>query len=224
MKLKRQVETNTRRMRMLMLMVEQDIRRRSQNAQDIDDWMEKLSPFIHEDVFVTGIYSAKMAAIISKIASAVTISSLPKGMNQSVTKGIISECCYTYVKGATREMQTEMQKFAIDCYNKKMTAVEIGEALGERFSDLTKARCQAIARTETMRASNLANLVQARNRGAKGYTVFCNPGACTYCQKEYGDFKENGDFINEATVYDINDTVNFPPLHPNCRCTPAFIY
>lgn len=216
MKLKRQVETNTRRMRMLMIMVEQDIRRRSQNAQDIDDWMEKLSPFIHEDVFVTGIYSAKMAAIISKIASAVTISSLPKGMNQSVTKGIISECCYTYVRGATREMQTEMQKFAIECYNNKMTAVEISDALGKRFSDLTKARCQAIARTETMRASNLANLVQARNRGATGYTVFCNPGACTHCINEYGK--------HENTVYDINDTVNFPPLHPNCRCTPAFIY
>ena len=216
MGLKRQVETNTRRMRMLMIMVREDIKRRTENCKDIDEWMDKLSPFIQEDVFVTGLYSEKMSEIIQKIIDVVTISKLPKGMNQSLTKGVISECCYTYVSGVTKEMQTEMQKFAVECYNKKMTPVEIAKALGERFDNLTKARCQAIARTETMRASNLANLIQARNRGAKGYTVFCNKGACDYCIAEYGK--------HEDTVYDINDTVNFPPLHPNCRCTPAFRY
>ena len=40
----------------------------------------------------------------------------------------------------------------------------------------------------------------------------CNEGACEYCLDEYGD--------NEDTIYDINDTENLPPLHPNCRCTP----
>jgi hypothetical protein len=48
--------------------------------------------------------------------------------------------------------------------------------------------------------------------GAKSYSVICNEGACEYCLDEYGD--------NEDTIYDINDTENLPPLHPNCRCTP----
>ena len=46
-----------------------------------------------------------------------------------------------------------------------------------------------------------------------------NEGCCEYCQDEYGtdEFGGVGD-----TVYDIEDTDNLPPLHPNCRCTPVW--
>ena len=110
-KLKRQVETNTRRMNQLMIMVREDIKRRTQNAEDIDEWMEQLSPYIHEEPFVqNGIHAAAMATIIDQISKAVTISKLPRGVNQSITKGIISECCYTHVQGMSEHMKNQMRK------------------------------------------------------------------------------------------------------------------
>ena len=215
-KLKRQVETNTQRMNQLMSMVRADVVRRTMNAKSIDDWMEELSPYIHEDPFRDGgLFSERMGEVVERIASAVTISKLPRGVNQSITKGVISECCYGYVTNMSRDMKTQMQKLAVETYNTPgETNRDLANKLVQSIDKMTNTRANVIARTETMRASNLANLVQARENGAKSYTVFCNNGACAYCTREYG--------AKEETVYDISDTVHFPPLHPRCRCTPSF--
>ena len=91
--------------------------------------------------------------------------------------------------------------------------------LGEKIDSLSRSRCQAIARTETCRAANIANYLNAKEMGAKSYSVICNDGCCEYCQDEYGTDEMGG--VGE-TVYDIEDTDNLPPLHPNCRCTPVW--
>lgn len=214
MKLRRQVETNTRRIRALMRDIKADVVRRTRNSKDIDEWMEKLSPYINENIFVTGIHSEAMAAIVKNIVKTANLNFTPKGANADFTKGILSEVCYTYVTNVGSDMQTELQKIAVECYNNKLAPRETAQVIGERIDVFSTTRCQTIARTETMRASNLSNHVQSREDGAKSYTVHCNEGACDECIAEYGE--------NEDTIYDINDTVNFPPYHPNCRCTPRY--
>ena len=215
MKLHRQVETNTRRIRVLMRDIRADVMRRTRNSKDLDEWMEKLSPYIHENIFVTGIHTESMNKIIKDIVKTANLQfKSSKGVNAELTKGLLSEVCYTYVKNVGKDIQTELQKIAIESYNAKNTPRQTAELIGQKMDTFSKTRCQTIARSETMRASNLANHVQAREDGAKSYTIHCNEGACDYCIEEYGE--------NEDTVYDINDTVNFPPFHPNCRCTPRY--
>ena len=214
MKLHRQVNTNTRRMKALMRDVKANIVRRTRNSKSIDDWMIRLSEFINDDFLITGAYSEEVSNIVKGIAKSVDLSGL-KGANQELTKGVISECCYTYISNATKELQTEMQKIAIETYNTPgETNRDLARKLEERIDVFDKTRCRTIARTETMRASNLSNHIQAKNDGAMSYTVHCEEGACEQCIEEYG--------ADEDTIYDIDDTANFPPYHPNCRCTPRY--
>ena len=214
-KLRKQVNTNTRRIKALIRDVKADVVRRTENSRDIDEWLEELSPYVNHDFLVTGIHSDSMKPIVEGIVKGVEFSNLPRGANQELTKGVISECCYTYVTNATKELQTEMKRIAVETYNNpKETNRDLARKLSERIDTFDKTRCRTIARTETMRASNLSNHIQARADGAMSYTVHCEDGACEHCIEEYGE--------NEDTIYDINDTDNFPPYHPNCRCTPRY--
>jgi HK97 family phage portal protein len=120
-----------------------------------------------------------------------------------------------------------------------------GVAQGESLSKLTKRvneiydqakgyEATRIARTETLKASNSATLWGYSQTGyvtQKQWVV--NPDACAEC----GDYDgktvplddaflglgdshtytdENGD---EQTTVNTYDTIDVPPLHPNCRCT-----
>ena len=214
LRLHKQINTNTRRIKALMRDVKADVVRRTKNSKDIDEWLEKLSEYVNEDFLITGIHADEMKTIIGGIVKAVEFSNLPKGANQELTKGVISECCYTYVKGATRELQSDMQRIAVESYNQKNAPRDLARLLEKRIDTFDKTRCRTIARTETMRASNLSNHIQAKADGANSYTVHCEDGACDYCIDEYGE--------HEDTIYDIDDTDNFPPFHPNCRCTPRY--
>ena len=214
-KLHKQINTNTRRMKALMRDVKADVVRRTQNSKDIDEWLEKLSPYCNHDFLVTGIHADTMKTIIDGICKGVEYSGLPKGANQELTKGVISECCYTYVTNSTKELQSEMQRIAVETYNTPgETNRDLARKLEERIDVFDKTRCRTIARTETMRASNLSNHIQAREDGAKSYTVHCEDGACEQCIDTYGEDEDN--------IFDIDDTDDFPPYHPNCRCTPRY--
>lgn len=214
MKLRRQVETNTRRMRQLMRDIRADVMRRTRNSKDIDEFLERMSPYIHENVFVTGIHAASMNEIIKNIVKTANLNLTPRGANADLTKGILSDICFIYVSNVGKDIQAELQKIGVECYNNQLAPRETAQVIGERIDVFSTTRCQTIARTETIRASNLSNHVQARTDGAMSYTVHCNEGACEHCIAEFGE--------NEDTVYDIDDTVNLPPYHPNCRCTPRY--
>lgn len=212
-KLKKQVNTNTRRMKALMRDVRTDVVRRTKNCQDLKEWEEKLSPYIKNDFLISGLHAETLAGVIAGITRVVDSSRLPSGVNAEVTKGVISECCYTYVSNMTRDMQTEMQRIAVQAYNDKVPPQETAKRLAASIDTIDATRARVIARTETMRASNLSNHIQAKYDGAKSYTVKCDPAVCPYCEEIYQD----GD-----VVFDIDDTDDFPPYHPNCRCTPRY--
>lgn len=112
-------------------------------------------------------------------------------------------------------MKNNLRKIFVDSYNQKLTSSEIAKKLQNEVQGLSKTRAMAIARTETMRASNLSDYVNAKlNMGAKSYHVLGDPNCCDKCSKIY----KNGD-----QWFDIEDIGYFPPnLHPNCRCTGAY--
>ena len=211
---KQQVNPNTKRMKALMRDVRGNVVRLTRNSEDLETWMEKLAPYVASNCFVTGAHAEQVREIITQIVGVVDQTSLPSGANAEIIKGTMAEACMTMVTNVGEDIKTELQQIAVESYNNRLAPAETAKVIGERIDSLSSTRCQAIARTETCRAANIGNYINAKEMGAKSYSVICNEGACEYCIDEYGE--------NEDTVYDINDTENLPPLHPNCRCTPVW--
>ena len=216
---KKQVNVNTKRMKALMDDVRRDVVRRTSNSKDLDEWMEKLSPYVANNCFNTGIHAAKALEIVQQISGVVDQTSLPSGSNAEIVKGTMAEACYTMVTNVGEDIKTEMQQIAVESYNQRNTPQQTAKMLGDKIDSLSQSRCQTIARTETCRAANLSNYINAKEMGAKSYRVICNEGCCEYCQDEYGTDESGG---TGETLYSIDDQDNMPPLHPNCRCTPVW--
>ena len=211
--LKKQVNTNTKRFKVLMKDIRNDVKARTRNSKDLEEWLEKLHPYVGENCLINGVHGAEAAAIIRSIVKTVEMTKLPPGANQEIVKGVMSEACMTYVTNVGKDIQTELQRIAVESYNNKLAPREIADVMAQRIDVLSTTRCQVIARTETMRANNLSNLIAARENGAQSYTIK---------YKELEGDQEIPEASNESTIFDILDTDNFPPFHPNCRCTPRF--
>ena len=104
----------------------------------------------------------------------------------------------------------------------------------EVFDGVKGYRAERLARTETLKASNNASVWAYRQTGyVTGKEWVVNPGACPECEEFEGkniplddSFLAVGESYtyedeegNEHTVTNDYDTVEEPPLHPNCRCT-----
>lgn len=212
--LKKQVNVNTKRMKVLMKDIRNDVYSRTKNSKSIDEWLQKLHPYVGENCLINGIHGEEVGKIIRNIVNTTEMTKLPPGANQEIVKGVMSEACMTYVTNVGKDIQTELQKIAVEGYNNKMAPKELANEMANKIDTLSRTRAQTIARTETMRANNLSNLIAAKENGAKSYTISCDDAACDLCLEVYGD--------EEDVVFDIDDTDNFPPFHPNCRCTPRF--
>ena len=215
----KQVNPNTRKMQALMKDVRGNVVRLTRNSKDLDEWNEKLAPYTASNCFVTGAHADQVREIVNQISGVVDQTSLPSGANAEIVKGTMAEACMTMVTNVGEDIKTELQKIAVESYNARNSPQQTAELIGQKIDSLSKSRCQAIARTETCRAANIANYLNAKEMGAKSYSVICNEGCCEYCQDEYGTDESGG--VGD-TVYDIEDTDNLPPLHPNCRCTPVW--
>lgn len=76
-------------------------------------------------------------------------------------------------------------------------------------TDIGKHSAERIARTEEHIARTNAEYIVAYERGANEYYIVCHD-PCEYCQ----DF--------EGETFDIDNTDDLPPYHPNCRCNAIF--
>lgn len=215
----KQVNPNTKRMKALMRDVRGNVERLTRNSKDLDAWMENLSEYVGANCFSTGIHATDAMDIVKQIAGVVDQTSLPSGSNAEILKGTMAEACYTMVTNVGEDIRTELRQLAVNGYNERLTPQELAREMGNKIDSLSRTRCQAIARTETCRAANIGNYLNAREMGAKSYSVICNEGCCEYCQEAYGTDESGG---TGDVVFDIEDTDSLPPYHTNCRCTPVW--
>lgn len=149
----------------------------------------------------------------------------------------------SYVTRGTEKMATNFNDETLRLLNETLAqGIQEGEGLGELkkrvndvYGDIEGYRSERIARTETLKASNAATVDAYRQTGyvkAKQWVV--NPNACEQCQEFEGKTvplddaflglgesysvvdPETGD---ETTYTNSYDTIEEPPLHPNCECT-----
>ncbi len=96
------------------------------------------------------------------------------------------------------------------------------QRMAKRISDevegIKNKRARTIARTEIARTATVSDYIIAKERGATHYTVNCRSTRCTECKKKYCNNSRTGGDVE----YEIEDTDNLPPLHPQCRCSANF--
>jgi HK97 family phage portal protein len=132
------------------------------------------------------------------------------------------------------EVDKETQSFIEATIAEGISAGESVAKLRKRITDIydtaTTMRSERIARTETIFASNEAGVEAMRQiPTVTGHEWFTNPGACEFCQSLNGKIVGlDTPFVYQGQTVDGDDggqyvanyeTVDHPPLHPNCRCT-----
>ncbi len=120
-----------------------------------------------------------------------------------------------------------------DIINESISLGESVEDLKDRFrkffNDAEKYRADRIARSETVRYNTTASEQAFIDSGiVEKKEWFVNPNACEFCVPMSGktvplgeSFFDKGDTArgNQGGEIDLDyDTVETPPLHPNCRC------
>lgn len=142
----------------------------------------------------------------------------------------------------TQRMATNFNDDTLTLLNDTLAeGIQAGEgidALKQRvtdvYGDVDGYRAERIARTETLKASNAATLDAYGQTGyVTGAQWAVNPNACEQCLEFEGMTVPLGDAFlelggsytvtdedgNETTYTNSYDTVETPPLHPNCECT-----
>jgi len=100
----------------------------------------------------------------------------------------------------------------------------------EAFDGMEKYRAERIARSEVIRAANFASNEAYTQSDVVDKVQWLTAGdACQWCDPLDGKtidlggkFFKKGDKIEgtEGGVLDLSyESINYPPLHPNCRCT-----
>jgi hypothetical protein len=142
---------------------------------------------------------------------------------------------YTFelVKGVTETMADQMRTVISAGLEKGQTINEIQQELTDRVPDVSLARAETIARTETARAAQNGSLTQAEELGfeAKTWSLSGNPcGLCEGAAAALGGkqvpigepFFRAGDTIagTDGKMYTMARDVRAAcELHPNCSCS-----
>jgi SPP1 gp7 family putative phage head morphogenesis protein len=212
--LKKQARINETRFNKLMLDIRRDVVRATENSNNLNQWLAKLKGINTGNMLVEGPYAKQMQTVLTGIVNGANYSTLPRGASMEIVKGVISENTMHYVTRMSKDMQRDLRKIALEGYNNKLGPQGLAKELSKRVTTINEQRAKVIARTETRRASSLANYTNAKqNMGAQSFFVKCDPAACPRCVEVY-------DFGN--IVFDISDNSILPPFHPNCRCVAYY--
>ncbi len=198
----------------------------------IDDWL--LNPDDESQLAVVA-YTPDMKKLV-------------KEQGDRAAKLVASDALFDQTTRAVQEyLKTRVLKFSFDMTeetnNLLKTALQEGVKNGESiallknrvkdvFSNMESYRAERIARSEVIRASNFAATEAYQQSGVVDKVQWLtteDDRTCPYCDPLNGKeiaigetFFQNGDAVNgtDGTEYHIDYAdVEYPPLHPSCRCT-----
>lgn len=130
----------------------------------------------------------------------------------SIIQTTMIDSVMNYVTRMDTSLKQELGQILAEGYIQKRMPVETVRLMTEKVG-ISKARAGMIARTETMRSSNIANWTQAKTGGAKYFIVDHRAAACKHCIKLFSN-----------NIFKIDETRFIPPIHPNCACVPIFFH
>jgi len=129
----------------------------------------------------------------------------------SIIQTTMIDSVMNYVTRMDTSLKQELGQILAEGYIQKRMPVETVRLMTEKVG-ISKARAGMIARTETMRSSNIANWAQAKTN-AQYFIVDHRAAACKHCIKLFSN-----------NIFRIDETRYIPPIHPNCACVPIFFH
>lgn len=139
----------------------------------------------------------------------------------------------TFAKKISDTSADELSTLLTTAYNEAWSLNETRDQLLGKFRDWDQKRATMVARSETIRASNAGALFSYQEAGIEWVEWIAAEGdACPFCRQLHGTILPAGEtFVNVGGTVDAEqdgvlrsykntyEPVNYPPLHPNCRCT-----
>lgn len=174
------------------------------------------------NMFNTGVNAEETMKINQMLQKICAVTVQYDGVDKPVEIGLsnmISDSCTKYFTRYGDDVKRDINDILQNAIRKSqmpnVTAKQIDEYFKQYVTDQKELRGRGamIARTETMRASNLGSYIGAQQNGATHFKVISRKGRCDKCGALYRD----GTFI-----FSMNDLDKLPPLHPRCRCVPVF--
>jgi HK97 family phage portal protein len=141
-----------------------------------------------------------------------------------------------YIQAINEETADQLRNTLAEAIEKQESISQIKARVTKVYEDATGYRAERIARSEVLRATNFSTeqaYIQSGVVEAKEWLTAHDERTCPWCGPQDGkkvglqdSFYEKGD-----TVIGTNDkgkkvyltvgvgNIDYPPLHPNCRCT-----
>lgn len=150
----------------------------------------------------------------------------------NAVKNFIEKQVAKIIKDATKETNDKLASAIINGLDKEESIPQIRKRVDNLFDDMKKYRSERIARTETLRASNFAATESYKESGfvkKLRWLTALDDRTCEWCGPMNGktigvdeNFFDKGDSFRgrDGGNLDLDyGSVEFPPLHVNCRCT-----
>ena len=191
-------------------------------SQTLEEFMAYLTA---NDIIDVEEYSVKIQDIIDVDLNQLSFN---RKAQEDLTRATIEKATFDLVQGVNDDFKEHLRVQATKAFSDGVSPQEFGRMIqapplikgvnGAKRSVGFEARNRMIARTEAKRALNVSNYLINKERGAEyWYAIgFDDEKTCTECKEVYGT-PEDG-----YVYYEIDDTANLPPLHPNCRHTAVF--
>ena len=152
-------------------------------------------------------------------------------------KFVITEDAKNYIRDSLSRAHLSYNEDIVNSIGRAVSAglaegdslQQIGRRVTKEYDTIKGSKMTRLVRTETLKASNEATLYGYQQLGITEKEWFNNPGACDFCKsiedmgsQGIGDvFIEKGESLTDSEgnerVFDY-ESVEHPPLHPNCRC------
>jgi HK97 family phage portal protein len=132
-------------------------------------------------------------------------------------------------------IRQDLHELMLQAERENWTVTKVRDEIRHRFNEYSETRAERIARTESVRMTNLGtatSYIQAGFTRFEWFTVH-DKKTCHFCKKLDGRKVDIGvPFFRNGEVYETTDdegkpirmkiilgNILHPPLHPNCRCT-----
>ena len=130
---------------------------------------------------------------------------------RELTRITIEEHVGNLITDVGEEIRQKIRTIVTEEYNQGSNPQKMAKRITDEISSIKNKRARAIARTEVARTSTISDYIIAKERGATHYTVDCRSTRCNVCKERYCKTNPTGGDVE----YEIDDTDNLPPLHPN---------
>lgn len=151
--------------------------------------------------------------------------------NPNVTQ-YLSKRAFKFATPVTRETNRRLANELSEGINAGESIPKLQDRVESIFGDMKATRSERIARSETIRATNYASeqaYIESGVVEGKRWLTALDDRTCEFCDEMNGEVVELGEsFADRGETFVGRDggtlpidyeTVEHPPLHPDCRCT-----